>query len=70
MSKIKKDSRKVVFITVIVLVVVLTFSLSKSYAYFGTSIAGSNVTLGVGKLTHSLNSDIKLEAGESRIIDL
>jgi len=64
------NRRRIISISVVMIVLGLVFTLGKSYAYFETSIVGSNITLGVGKLTHSLNSDVKLQAGESRIIDL
>jgi len=52
------------------MVIGLVFTIGKSYAYFETSIVGSNITLGVGKLIHSLNSDVKLKSGEKKQIDL
>jgi len=66
----KNSNKKVIIIAVIMIVMGLIFSLSKSYAYFETSIAGSNVTMGVGRLIHSLNSDVKLQNGEKKQIDL
>lgn len=67
---LKNSNRKVLLIAIVMITVGIIFSLGKSYAYFKTSITGSNITLGVGKITHSLNNDVKLVPSESRVINL
>lgn len=50
--------------------IVFIVLLGKSYAYLEKSVDGSYISLEVGKLVHSLNSDVRLKKGEKKEVNL
>ena len=65
----KKNNKLVLYFAVFIIVLGIIFSLSKSYAYFETSIEATNATLCVGKLYNNLSEIYSLDRGEIRKID-
>ena len=65
-----KKNRKLLIVTVILIVTVFIVLSGKSYAYLEKSVEGSYVNLQVGKIIHSLNSNVILEAGDKIELNL
>ena len=60
-----KRNRKLLTVTVILIVAVFLVISNKSYAYFEKKIDASCISLEVGNLSHSLESEVVVPAGES-----
>ena len=63
-----RKNKKLLAVTVILIVTVFMVMLNNSYAYFEESVEGSCVSLEVGSLAHTLKSEVTVASGESEKI--